>query len=205
MDARTLPLPPVPAEQAALELETVLLELLMRKSSETHAHSSRVGELAREWVEHMHSRSKWLEVSANEIARSARYHDVGKVAVQNEILNKAGPLTPAEREEMNAHARIGYELFRNVSSLESVALGILHHHERWDGGGYPAGLKGQEIPFVARVIGIIDAFDAMTSNRCYQRARSPESAIEEIRLSGGTQFCPDLVEDFAEFLNARNT
>jgi len=201
MDARTLPLPSVQSPA----LETVLLDLLKRKSDETHEHSARVGELAREWVEHMQSRSKWLEVSATEVELSARYHDVGKIAVQDDVLNKAGPLDSAEREQMNSHARIGYELFRNVSSLESVALGILHHHERWDGGGYPAGLRGQEIPWIARIIGIIDAFDAMTSNRCYQRARSPESALEEIRLSAGQHFCPELVEDFTQFLNARNT
>jgi HD-GYP domain-containing protein (c-di-GMP phosphodiesterase class II) len=210
MDARTLPLSPVPGTQS-LEvrsdpaLESALLALLQRKSDETHAHSSRVSELACEWVEHMHSRSKWLEVSSSEIALSARFHDIGKVAVSDSVLNKAGPLDAGEREQMNQHSRIGYELFCNVSSLREVSLGILHHHERWDGAGYPSGLRGTEIPFIARVIGIVDAFDAMTSSRCYQRARPENVALEEIRLNGGTQFCPELVEDFAQFLNARNT
>jgi HD-GYP domain-containing protein (c-di-GMP phosphodiesterase class II) len=127
------------------------------------------------------------------------------MAVSDSILNKAGPLSTPEREQMNEHSRIGYELFCNVSSLEQVSLGILHHHERWDGAGYPFGLRGAEIPFLARVIGIVDAFDAMTSSRCYQRAKSEGAALEEIRLNGGSQFCPELVEDFAQFLNARNT
>jgi len=200
MDARTLPSAPVPGS-----LENTLLELLRRKSDDTHAHSSRVSDLAWEWVEHMHSRSKWLEVSASEVALSARFHDIGKMAVSDSILNKAGPLSPPEREQMNEHSRIGYELFCNVSSLEQVSLGILHHHERWDGAGYPFGLRGVEIPFLARVIGIVDAFDAMTSSRCYQRAKSEGAALEEIRLNGGSQFCPELVEDFAQFPNARNT
>ncbi|MBU6154426.1 MAG: HD domain-containing protein [Bdellovibrionales bacterium] len=210
MDAKTLPRPQArsisdtqnPSESG---LEYALLELLRRKSDETHEHSSRVGGLAREWVEHMHSRSKWLEVSSGEVELGARFHDIGKIAISDKVLNKAGPLSPEERVQMNGHSRIGFELFCNVSSLQQISLAILHHHERWDGAGYPDGLRGSEIPFIARVIGIVDAFDAMTSSRCYQRARSEDAALEEIRLNGGSQFCPDLVEDFAQFLNARNT
>jgi len=202
MDARTLHLTPIPGKT---KLEEGLMELLQLKSAETYSHSSRVSQLTWEWVDHMHSRSKWLQLSASELSLSARFHDVGKIGVQNQVLNKEGPLTAGEREQMNQHARIGYELFCNVSSLEQVALGILHHHERWDGEGYPSGLRGSEIPFTAQVIGIVDAFDAMTSNRCYQRSRSEGEALQEIRLNAGRQFNPDLVEDFTQFLNARNT
>ena len=187
------------------DLAETLLPILHFKSRETAEHSFRVSRLAAEWVDHQQSRARWLEISREEVVISARFHDIGKIGIPDAVLGKDGPLESREWEWMQQHARIGYELFHNVSNLKGASLGILHHHERWDGRGYPSGLKGEEIPLIARIIALIDAFDAMTHARSYQKARSEAEAIEEIRLNSGTQFCPRLTQDFAEFLNARKT
>jgi HD-GYP domain-containing protein (c-di-GMP phosphodiesterase class II) len=192
-------------QDAGSDLAETLLPILHFKSRDTAEHAFRVGRMASEWVAHMQSRKRWLDVSIEEVAVSARFHDIGKIGIPDAVLNKEGALDSREWGWMQQHARIGYELFYNVSNLRNASLGILHHHERWDGRGYPAGLKGEEIPRIARIIAILDAFDAMTHTRSYQKGRSDAEALEEIRLNSGTQFCPELVQDFAEFLNARNT
>jgi HD-GYP domain-containing protein (c-di-GMP phosphodiesterase class II) len=186
-------------------LAETLLPILHFKSRETAEHSHRVGRLAAEWVAHLHSRGRHRGVDLSEVSIAARFHDIGKIGIPDSVLNKAGALDVQEWEWMRQHARIGYELFDSVSSLKNAALGVLHHHERWDGAGYPAGLKGEGIPLIARIIAIIDAFDAMTHTRSYQSARTESEALQEIHLRSGTQFCPDLAREFAQFLNARNT
>lgn len=192
-------------QDAESNLAETLLPILHFKSRDTAEHSFRVSRLASEWVAHMHSRGRAQDLELEEIAVSARFHDIGKIGIPDSVLNKEGALDAREWEWMQQHSQIGFELFHNVSNSREASLGILHHHERWDGRGYPAGLRGEEIPRIARVIAIIDAFDAMTNTRSYRKGRSEREAIEEIRLGAGTQFCPDLAEDFAEFLNARNT
>jgi HD-GYP domain-containing protein (c-di-GMP phosphodiesterase class II) len=192
-------------EPFATDPAETLLPILHFKSRETAEHSYRVGRLAAEWVVHLHSRGRHLEIALDEVSVAARFHDIGKIGIPDSVLNKTGPLDAREWDWMRQHARIGYELFHPVSNLRNASLGVLHHHERWDGSGYPSGLQGEEIPPVARIISIIDAFDAMTHTRSYQTARSEIEAVEEIRLGSGTQFCPVLAEEFAQFINARNT
>ncbi|NDG83775.1 MAG: HD domain-containing protein [Proteobacteria bacterium] len=187
-----------------VELTDALIEVLKTKDAGTFSHSNRVGALMEEWIRHLHSRSRWLEIDPIPLFWAAFLHDVGKVGVNNAILNKAGPLTAEERAVLQRHSETGFELVRGIPGIADAALGVLHHHERWDGGGYPSGLKGPAIPVVARFIAIVDAFDAMTSERSYQTARTAKEAIEEIRLKAGTQFCPDLVEEFTQFIDARN-
>jgi len=178
--------------------------VLRSKDSGTFSHSTRVGALMHEWIRHLHSRSRWLEIDPASLFWSAFLHDVGKISVDQAVLNKSGPLTPEERAHLQRHSEAGFELVRGIPGMAEAALGVLHHHERWDGGGYPSGLAGAAIPVLARFIAIVDAFDAMTSDRSYQTARSAQEAVEEIRLKAGTQFCPVLAGEFVQFVDARN-
>ena len=181
-----------------------MLDLVARKDASTFGHSNRVAVMVREWAEFMASRGHWTGVNPARIESAARLHDVGKVMVPDSVLLKAGPLDALERELMNAHAEAGYEMVRvhDVSGYSSLA--VRHHHERWDGEGYPLGLKGDEIPFQAQVVAIADAFDAMTEDRVYRRGRSPAEALAEIERCAGSHFCPERVSEFIQFIHARN-
>lgn len=130
----------------------------------------------------------------------AALHDSGKVGVPDAILKKAGPLTPEEWAEMRLHPYIGGQLCKRVSFLRHIYPVVYHHHERYDGTGYPDGLKGDEIPLAARIVTIADAYDAMTSERPYRGAADHEYAVSELRRCAGTQFDPRLVELFVTAL-----
>ena len=121
-------------------------------------------------------------------------HDVGKVAVPDTILAKRGPLTPVEMEVMRSHSSIGAEIVRRISALAGTADAIRHHHERWDGSGYPDGLVGERIPLEARIVAAADAYSAMTSDRVYHDAREFEQALAELHAKSGSQFDPAIVE-----------
>lgn len=121
-------------------------------------------------------------------------HDVGKLGVPTRLLRKDGPLTPEERRVIELHPEYGHEITRGISFLGEARSAILHHHERIDGSGYPYGLVGRQIPEPARVVAVADAFDAMTSTRCYQRARPVPAALEELYRCAGRQFDPEMVD-----------
>jgi ribonuclease P protein subunit RPR2 len=123
-------------------------------------------------------------------------HDIGKVAVPEHILNKEGPLTPEEYEVMKTHTVLGAQIVAPMEFLGEAVEVILNHHERWDGEGYMKGLKGTEIPISARIFSVVDAFDAMTSDRPYRKAMSLDRAVDEVRQSSGRQFDPEVVEAF---------
>ncbi len=125
-------------------------------------------------------------------------HDIGKIGIPDSILNKSGQLTDEERESIKAHPSVGASIVRNAHSLDAVLPAILHHHERCDGGGYPDGLQGDDIPFLARVIAIADVFDAFTTNRPYRDALSFEEAVQELKNGAGIQFDPLLVGAFLD-------
>ena len=125
-------------------------------------------------------------------------HDVGKLALSEGILLKPGPLTPEERALVEEHPRIGHRLVEQVPALRAIAPAVLHHHERWDGEGYPARLRGEEIPLEARLICVADAFSAMREERPYRDAKSLEDACEELKRCAGTQFDPTVVRHFVE-------
>jgi putative two-component system response regulator len=127
---------------------------------------------------------------------AAPMHDVGKVATPDGILQKEGPLTPGEREEMERHTTVGYEILADSESelLQLAATIALTHHERWDGGGYPQGLAGEEIPIEGRITAVADVFDALLSDRCYRSALSLDDAIEVMREGRGTHFDPQVVD-----------
>jgi response regulator RpfG family c-di-GMP phosphodiesterase len=133
-------------------------------------------------------------------------HDVGKIGISDQILLKAGPLTSEERELVHAHPTIGAQILRNVSMLQGGGLDVVrHHHERWDGAGYPDGLAGEQIPLSARIFAVADTLDAMTSDRPYRAALDWADAIEEIQAQSGRQFDPGVVQAFVtEEQNLRN-
>lgn len=129
-----------------------------------------------------------------ELELAARFHDVGKVAVPEEVLRKPGPLNADEWQTMTCHVEWGAELLRHLPECETIARIVRHHHERYDGGGYPDGLSGDEIPLASRIITVCDAYGAMVSDRPYRPALDPDDALGELRAGAGSQFDPDAVD-----------
>jgi HD-GYP domain-containing protein (c-di-GMP phosphodiesterase class II) len=136
------------------------------------------------------------EAEQTTIALGAFLHDIGKLAIDEALLNKSEALTPREYAIIKCHPAYGYEILTRYVWMPDVALLAYHHHERWDGEGYPGRLAGEAIPLGARIIAIADTFDAMTSRRCYQKRRSPREAMEELERCSGAQFDPMLVQLF---------
>ncbi len=174
------------------ELVDTVISVLDARDPYTYEHSWRVAHLAELIAKKMNIDEKWVDL----IHMAAHLHDIGKVAVPDDVLNKPDRLTIDEFEIMKSHPRIGYNIVNKIDVLQETSLYILHHHERWDGRGYPCGLKGKEIPLGARIITIADSFDAMTSARSYQTGISIEDAFKEIKRCRGAQFCPEVVDVF---------
>ncbi|MEE8409538.1 MAG: HD-GYP domain-containing protein, partial [Myxococcota bacterium] len=126
----------------------------------------------------------------------ASLHDVGKIAIPQQIVLKPGRLTTAERELVAAHPAVGAEIIEPLRLPRTAVHVVLHHHERFDGAGYPAGLSGKGIPLAARIVAVVDAYDAMTSFRTYRRGSTPLEALEELERCSGSQFDPDIVAAF---------
>ncbi|MEQ8174518.1 MAG: PAS domain S-box protein [Syntrophomonadaceae bacterium] len=139
----------------------------------------------------------------NNLTLLAALHDIGKIAIPNNILDKSEPLTPDEWEVMKRHPEIGYRIALANPELAHIANAILHHHERWDGQGYPLGAKGQDIPLISRILAIADSYDVMISGRPYQPGISQEEALQEIISCAGTQFDPELTLIFIELIRTR--
>lgn len=162
------------------------------RDNETGGHSQRVCRYSLEIARAM----GWQEKELGSLARGAYLHDIGKLGVPDGILLKPGPLTPEERKLMQRHSQIGFDLVKDIPFLADATDVVLMHHERFDGSGYPQGLKGEQIPMSARIFAIADTLDAITSERPYQRASSFESARETIRRLSGTAFDPQVVSVF---------
>ena len=126
----------------------------------------------------------------------ALLHDIGKIGIKDSILNKPAKLTDEEFEIMKTHVMIGANIVKPVSGLSKLADGILYHHERWDGRGYPMGLKGENIPIAGRIVHVADSYDTITTARAYKLAQTPDEAFEELIRCAGSQFDPQIVELF---------
>ncbi len=171
-----------------------LLAALDTRDTETEGHSERVAA----YTMAMARRLKLSDDELADIEKGALLHDIGKIGVPDSILYKPGPLTPEEWEIMKQHPVIGYRMCMKIDMLRNAAPIVLHHHERWDGKGYPYGLSGEQTPLGARLFAIADTLDAMTSDRPYRKALSFAQARDEIIRCAGTQFDPDLVKLFSE-------
>ena len=171
------------------------------RDSYTKGHSSAVMQMSLALGERLGMSAEQLD----NLRAAALLHDIGKIGTPEETLAKPGPLEVEEREWIENHAGLGSRILRRVQQMGSIVPGVEHHHERFDGEGYPTGLAGKNIPLLARIIAIADAFDAMTSARPYKQAMSVDEAIDEIRHCGGKQFDPELVELFISLVQQRKS
>ena len=169
-----------------------LTQTLTESDYETEEHVERTREMAIKLGQALHLTDGEL----GKLALLAVLHDIGKIAIPHAILLKPGKLTDAEWEIMKTHTEKGYRIANASKELKPIGEYILHHHERWDGGGYPGGLAGEEIPLLSRIITVVDSHDVMVHDRPYHKAMSAEAAKEELRRCAGTQFDPKLVEVF---------
>lgn len=178
-----------------VELDQVvnaIIRTVDAKDEDTNGHSLRVAEYSRRIAEGLGLDESMVE----HVYQAALLHDVGKVGVPDTVLKKPGRLTADEFEIIRSHTIKGWKILSSIKSVPYIAEGALYHHERWDGNGYPLGLHGEEIPLTGRIIAVADAYDAMTSKRCYKECQDSKVAAEEIRHGAGTQFDPAIVEVF---------
>ena len=176
-----------------------LISIINAKDKYTYGHVERVVIYSRLLADKL----KLSEVDKNNLIYGAYMHDIGKINIPKEILIKKMKLEKEEWEELKSHPENGAEIIKSVESLKDVIPLIKHHHERYDGNGYPSKLKGEEIPYLVRVLTVVDSFDAMTSNRPYNRRMSYEEGIEELRKCSGTQFDPKIVKAFIEVIETK--
>ena len=176
-----------------------IMESLYEKSKWEEGHSQRVCKLSKL----LGSKLKLSEKEVEELGLLGNFHDIGKVAIDGNILNKPGKLTEDEFREIKRHPEVGYRILKLVKELEEIANCVLTHHERWDGKGYPKGLKGEEIPIQSRILAVVDAFDAMVGGRSYSDILSLQGAIKELENNAGTQFDPEIVAAFIDLLFER--
>jgi putative nucleotidyltransferase with HDIG domain len=160
----------------------------------SHEHSHNVSKYAVEIARQMNLSAVEIEV----IKYAGLLHDIGKIGIKQEILAKKEKLTQKEYEVLKKHPIVGCTILKDVKFLEKELPIILHHHERYDGTGYPYGLKEREIPLGARILAVADSYDAMTAGRIYKKRLDREVAIEELRRQSGAQFAPDIVEVFLQ-------
>ena len=184
-----------PDRAARFRAAASLAKAVDARDTYTGSHSTRVAELGA-WI----AQRLGLDQEQVELTRLAgSLHDLGKLAIPEEILRKPGPLTPPERLVLERHTQIGHRMLESLG-VDPVADWVLHHHERWDGSGYPDRLRGDQIPLGARIIFVADAYDAMTSDRAYRGRLTPRAAVEELQRCAGTQFDPSIVATFASEL-----
>jgi diguanylate cyclase (GGDEF)-like protein/putative nucleotidyltransferase with HDIG domain len=184
------------SKEMTLQTIRTIVNTIDAKDEYTKGHSQRVSAYSK-------ALAKELGLEKSEVERVeyiALLHDIGKIGVPDNILNKAGRLTNEEFAIMKQHTVVGSDILKDIDAIEGLAVGAKYHHEKYDGTGYPEGLKGEEIPYIARIIGICDAYDAMTSNRIYRKRLTKEDVCNEIERCSGTQFDPEIAKAFLNML-----
>jgi putative nucleotidyltransferase with HDIG domain len=176
-------------------------QLLDLKDLNTGVHSTRLAE----WALHVAEELGLDEHSLGDLEIAALLHDIGKIGIPDVILNKPAKLTAEEYALMKKHPEYGWAVLRQIPGMERASLVILHHHENFNGSGYPAGLPADEIPLGSRIVSVIDAFDAMVSNRPYRQGLPFEEAERRLLEASGTQFDPDVVRSFLPLARAEMT
>lgn len=178
---------------------TVIANTIDAKDEYTKGHSQRVSEYSYALAKELGLEEK----EAQDIRNIALLHDIGKIGVPDSVLNKPGKLTDAEYEIMKQHPVVGADILKDIKMIPGLDIGAKYHHERYDGKGYPSGLKGEDIPFIARIICVADAYDAMSSNRVYRKRFSEDKILEELERSKGTQFDPEIAGAFVRLLREK--
>jgi HD-GYP domain-containing protein (c-di-GMP phosphodiesterase class II) len=169
---------------------------ILERDLETEEHTKRMASLVARFA-------NFIGLERNEIETLqllATLHDIGKIGIPDKILLKKGSLTKKEWETMKRHSEMGHHIVTAVKTLSHIGEYILHHHEKWDGTGYPDGIEGEEIPMLCRILSIVDAYDVMTHERPYKKAFTKDDAIAEIERCSGTQFDPEIAEKFVLFI-----
>jgi len=186
-------------EQKTLELQRHMLDMVVSLANAVEerdkylmGHSKRVAQYANMLARELKLPKEELRVVHN----AAILHDIGKIGIPDAVLWKSEHLTQEERAIITQHPEKGVKILEPISFLAEVIPVVLYHHEHWDGNGYPRGIAGEQIPMLARIIGVVDAFDAMTTSRAYRGALRPEQAMQELEMHKGTQFDPTLVDSF---------
>ncbi len=179
-------------ERSSIRSKTIdlIMNTLFEKSKREAAHSSRVSNICQAIA----SKMNFNKDEVNQMKIAGLIHDIGKIGVDEKILNKPGSLTMDERRDIERHPETGWRLLSSTNEFSELAQFVLNHHEKWDGSGYPNGLKGEAIQLEARIICVADAYDAMTSDRSYRKGLTREEAIKELTRCSGTQFDPNIVD-----------
>ena len=178
------------------EMLTSLIRALQECDSDTEHHVQRTQKMGAE----LGKRIELTDVQQSKLSLLCLLHDIGKIGIPLEILNKPGKLSDEEWKILQSHTEKGYEIANSNNELREIAEEIRHHHERWDGKGYPDGLSRESIPLLSRVIAVVDAYDAMTNNRSYRHAMSSSMAMAELKRCAGSQFDPFIVSEFLQML-----
>lgn len=183
-------------ESASIKNKTIdlIMNTLYEKSSREMLHSQRVSTIC----ERIAVKMNFDQDDISQVKAAGLIHDIGKMGIDEKILNKPGGLDPDEWKKIQRHPEIGYRILSSSSEFSELARYVLEHQERWDGKGYPKQLAGAEISIQARIIGVADAFDAMTCDRAYRKGLSVAEAVSEIKKCAGTQFDPEVANVFVE-------
>ena len=195
-DLYQVPAPPADPQAEAID---TLCRVAAESAPDVAAHMERTGRLAAAFVKEL----DLAEPLARLVMATARLHDIGKLGVPPWIMEKTGPLTAFELGVMRQHTLIGQELLERRRELLSIGTLVRSTHERWDGSGYPDGLRGAAIPLPSRIVAICDAFDAMTKPRSYSHSMSIQAALAELHRDAGAQFDPGAVEVFCSLFESR--
>ena len=191
------------SERSSMRSKTIdlIMNALFEKSNREAMHSNRVSSLCKA----IGSKMNFDKESVNQIGIAGLIHDIGKIGIDEKILNKPGSLTADEKVEIERHPEIGWRLLSSTNEFSVLAQFVLSHHEKWDGSGYPHGIKGKEIPLESRIIAVADAYDAMTSERSYRKALCKDAATKELTRCSGTQFDPEIVDVFVNQVLSDNS